>query len=62
MNELDTLVANARAAATALSGRRVERDEVELYLERLEESRARILSAGVTDLPATAATGKLSPR
>ncbi len=26
-------VANARAAATAMSRRRVERDEVELYLE-----------------------------
>ena len=29
----DKAVANARAAATAMSRRRVERDEVELYLE-----------------------------
>jgi hypothetical protein len=29
-------VANARAAATAMSRRRVERDEVELYLESLD--------------------------
>jgi hypothetical protein len=29
-------VANARAAATAMSRRRVEHDEVELYLEALE--------------------------
>jgi hypothetical protein len=29
-------VANARAAATAMSRRRVERHEVELYLESLE--------------------------
>ena len=28
-------VANARSAATAMSRRRVERDEVELYLEEL---------------------------
>jgi hypothetical protein len=32
----DKAVANARAAATALSRRRVERDDVELYLEALE--------------------------
>ncbi|HET6562097.1 MAG TPA: hypothetical protein VFG72_09495 [Marmoricola sp.] len=31
----DKAVANARAAATALSRRRVEHDEVELYLESL---------------------------
>ncbi len=29
-------VANARAAATAMSRRRVERDEVELYLEAMD--------------------------
>ena len=58
----DGAVANARSAATALSGRRVERDEVELYLERLEETRARILRAGVTDLPPTATAGEVAPR
>jgi hypothetical protein len=31
----DKSVANARAAATAMSRRRVEHDEVELYLEGL---------------------------
>jgi hypothetical protein len=33
-------VANARAAATALSGRLVERHEVELFFEELESARA----------------------
>jgi len=33
-------VANARAAATALSGRLVERQEVELFFDELETARA----------------------
>ena len=58
----DGAVANARAATTALSGRRVERDEVELFLERLEESRARVLRAGDTGLKVGAAAGEVAPR
>jgi hypothetical protein len=57
----DGAVANARAAATTLSGRRVQREEVELFLERLEDSRARVLRAGVSNLRVSA-TGEVAPR
>lgn len=36
----DRAVDNARAAATELSGHRVVRDDVELFLEALEERRS----------------------
>ena len=53
----DGAVANARCAATALSGRRVERQEVELYLERLDDRARRH-----PDVAAVAAVGKVAPR
>jgi len=52
----DGAVANARSAATALSGRRVERQEVELFLERLEERTHRHGGVGA------AAVGEVAPR
>jgi hypothetical protein len=54
----DGAVANARTAATALSGRRVEREEVELFLERLEDRAA----DEVARVAMTAATGRVVPR
>jgi hypothetical protein len=53
----DKAVANARAAATAMSRRRVERDEVELYLEELLSAPdvASVPSDGWGDAPAKAA-------
>ena len=43
-------VANARAAATALSRRRVERDEVDLYLGRRRAEPAVALGAARTEV------------
>ena len=54
----DGAVANARTAATALSGRRVEREEVELFFERLEDRSAR----GPAPVAVTAVTGRVAPR
>ena len=53
----DKAVANARAAATALSRRRVERDDVELYLEALDSDTdvASVSPDAWTDAPARAA-------
>ncbi len=53
----DKAVANARTAATALSRRRVERDDVELYLEALDAGPdvASVSSDAWTDAPARAA-------
>ena len=52
----DGAVANARSAATTLSGRRVERLEVELFLERLEERTRPHDGVGA------AAVGEVAPR
>lgn len=38
-------IANARMASTELCRSRAEREEVEIYLERLEEARAELLRA-----------------
>ncbi|WP_148574383.1 hypothetical protein [Nocardioides caldifontis] len=54
----DGAVANARTAATALSGQRVEREEVELFLGRLEDRAARRRPT----LTVTAVQGQALPR
>jgi hypothetical protein len=53
----DKAVANARAAATAMARRRVERDEVELYLEarRPEPAVTAVPPEGWGGAPASAA-------
>ena len=53
----DKAVANARAAATAMSRRRVERDDTDLYLESLESARdvASVSPDAWTEAPARAA-------
>ncbi len=56
----DGALSNARSAATALSGQRVERQEVELFLERLEDRAQR--QPDVTAVTAVGAVGKVAPR
>jgi hypothetical protein len=53
----DKAVANARAAATAMSRRRVERDEVELFLRALDPGTeaASVSPEGWAGAPARAA-------
>ena len=53
----DKAVANARAAATELSRRRVERDEIDLYLEALRPGAAppTVATDGWAGAPARAA-------
>jgi hypothetical protein len=59
----DGAVTNARTAATALSGRRVERQEVELFLERLEDRAARERAArDEAPVRVAAVTGRVAPR
>ncbi len=63
MDRVDLAFAGIAAQARLLRDREItSRELVELYLERLEDSRARILGAGVIDLPPTATTGQAAPR